>query len=225
LVYVNDNKNLVNSINQKVGITDKQEWIEPCWIETGIISDYLRNKNELPDYMVDYLDQYGDQFASMSPREIENQLLRFFYEEVFQSDSEFISGYFRFEKDLKSMVTLMNCHLFNHKLPRDIIDHDKFVQKMHGTSFSASLMAEFPFLTELSEILQSRDPESIEKKIDLILWDWIDQNTSMKFFMRQQVFGYFIKLNMVKRWLRLYQNKSEEHIYRIIERVTKDFEI
>ena len=42
-----------------------------------------------------------------------------------------------------------------------------------------------------------------EKKIDLLKWKWLDDNTFFKTFDIESVFAYLLKLEMIERWVSL----------------------
>ena len=49
-----------------------------------------------------------------------------------------------------------------------------------------------------------------EKKIDLLKWKWLDDNTFFKTFDIESVFAYLLKLEMIERWVTLDKARGEK---------------
>ena len=66
------------------------------------------------------------------------------------------------------------------------------------------------YLPELQRIAEETDLIVREKKIDLLKWKWLDDNTFFKTFDIESVFAYLLKLEMIERWVTLDKARGEK---------------
>ena len=60
-----------------------------------------------------------------------------------------------------------------------------------------------------------------EKKIDLLKWQWLDDNTFFKTFDIESVFAYLLKLEMIERWVVLDKARGEKTFREIVSVMKK----
>ena len=219
LLYPNDHKNLLNAIFHRHHHLPAVPFLKPAVFEEEIIEDYPHQQYTFPDYIADFLDDFQERFSEMSMREIENQLLQRFYQAVASAKDGFILDYFDFERILRSMITGFNRGLYPFKNPLEMVEEENISSRLAQEGVGVSLLAKaHPFIESLQQALVSKDPMKLEKTVDGIRWDFID-NFNWDFFGRQQVYGYVLKLLMVKRWAWLEEQQGEQHFERLCQQI------
>jgi hypothetical protein len=81
------------------------------------------------------------------------------------------------------------------------------------------LSKEFSFIEKLNEVYELNDLALIEKKIEEIRWDWLDQYSLEDFFTKNLVFVYGIKLASVERWYSMTPESGELIFNKLIEQI------
>ena len=60
-----------------------------------------------------------------------------------------------------------------------------------------------------------------EKKIDLLKWNWLEENTFFKTFDIESVFAYLLKLEMIERWVTLDKDAGEKTFRSLVKGMKK----
>ncbi|MGD1957401.1 MAG: DUF2764 family protein [Fulvivirga sp.] len=194
LLYPNDNRNLLNTLWHKYKSFPNLEHVHFCTLKDETLQDYHRQKSVFPPYIGEFLSIYEDQFPNMSPREMEDRLLDGFYEEA-KKQSPFIKEYFKFEKRLKEILAAYNASCYNFLSPPSAIDESILGQVGKGKSVTPGFLREYPYIETLGEKVDTKQPEELEKFIDHIKWDYLQEVKDH--FSGEQVFAYTLKLQLV----------------------------
>ena len=66
------------------------------------------------------------------------------------------------------------------------------------------------YLDSLMAILEDSDLASRERKIDLLKWNWLEENSFFNYFSIEKLFVFVEKLLMVERWSTLDKEKGQQ---------------
>ena len=80
------------------------------------------------------------------------------------------------------------------------------------------------YLPDLQRIAEETDLMAREKKIDLLKWGWLEENTFFKTFDIESVFAYMLKLEMIERWVTLDKTTGEKTFREIVGAMKKGSE-
>lgn len=218
LLFPNDHRNLLNIIFSQYHQLDLPPFESPSIFDKEVLQEYAHRPYELPAHISDFIVTLQERFAGMSMAEMENQLLERFYQHIADLDDEFIRDYFGFERALRSILAGLNRGLYKLIQGVETIEIDRISERLAQEGAGATLLAKtYPFIEKLGQAIASKDPSHIEKTVDEIKWDYID-DASNDFFGRQQVFGYVLKLLMVKRWTGL-REQEDGHLERLCQQI------
>ncbi len=218
LLFPNDHRNLLNLIFSQYHQLALPPFESPSIFDKEMLEEYAHRPYEFPAHISDFLVTLQERFTSMSMAEMENQLLERFYQHIAELEDEFIRDYFAFERALKSIIVGLNRGLYTFMEGAEAIEIDRISERLAQEGAGATLLARtYPFIEKLGQVITSKDPSQIEKTVDEIKWDYID-GASNDFFGRQQVFGYVLKLLMVKRWTAL-REQEDGHLERLCQQI------
>jgi len=216
LLYPNDNRNLLNALLAKYKNIQNTVFISPSVFSELIIQDYAINKATLPNYMIEFLDSYEDQFQSMSPRKIEDLLWEKFYQEVVQKDA-FLTNYLIFEQELKELAAWYNTSRYDFLKKAPSKNEAASNQFGNTKPILKGLPGVYPYSEKLGEAITAGLPDKIEQCIDRIKWDYLSQISG--FFGREQVFVYVLKLLLILRWQGANAVDGERHFMEIQQNI------
>lgn len=149
--------------------------------------------------------------------EIEKALTEGFYESVLQVDDEFLRAYFQFDKDLRNITMALNARQYQFDKQPYFINHEPVnvkIKQSHSPDFGLS--EQYPFVDKLLTKVSDKDPTALEKYLDELRWNFIDDFSRSSYFNRQIIFGYFIKLQITYRWSTFKSTRDEEKIIDIL---------
>lgn len=214
LLYLNyDNQNLLNLILEK----------NKPFNNTGkYTQEELEEQIKEPTYIIEYMKQFIINFKAeetkLSDLIWENKLQTLFFDFVLLTKNDFLKKWFRFDMDIKNILTAINCQKFDYKKEDNLISvkHKNEVYKnlIKGTLKPDSLSDEVIYAEKILQIVESDSNSSEkEKATDMIKWKFLDEFTFFKYFNIEKILAFIIKLNIVERWIKL-DNETGEILFK-----------
>lgn len=218
LLYLpNDNKNLLNLLFKKN---------EPFNLLGNYKKEFLGNEIlqpvEIPDYMTRFLQWTKNLEARELNLQIENKLHSHFYEYALLTKNSFLNEWFKFELNIKNILTAFNCMQFNYSTEKHLIQVGQN-NTVYSLLISKRLKHEFfeeelPFSDQIFRVAESNtSPEEKEKAIDKILWAYLDEQTFFHYFTIEKILSYIIKLGIIERWMKLDAETGKALLNKLIE--------
>ena len=65
----------------------------------------------------------------------------------------------------------------------------------------------------------------LERDVDLLKWDMVDELNTFDYFSAEKVFGYFVKLMITERWFRLIPKQGAEMFDALVTKLKESFTI
>jgi hypothetical protein len=218
LLYLEyDNRNLLNLIF-------KQN--EPFNLNGNYNKDFLESEikkpTEIPDYMFRFLQWEKNMEVHKLNLQTENKLYSFYYDYVVKTKNNFLNEWFRFELNIKNVLTVFNCKRYNYQLEKHLM-----LTGQNGLLYSMLINKplkyevfeeELPFAVQIFQIAESNlSPEGKEKAIDKIKWAYLDEHTFFHYFTIEKIFSYIIKLGIIERWMKLDAKTGKELLNKLID--------
>ena len=215
--FPQDHSNIISQVLEEFHKV-KMPYIDTFAVYPKDTIRYFRKyRNSLPDYMAEFISECEDRFANCSIRELENDLHSRFLKVVMDSESEFIREYFVFDHNLRSIAALINARIFSHSVNTDYME-DRIRRNLgHGSMIPNEIKAEFTYIESLQAALESQHPDMIIEAMDSIRWSYIEERIGTKPFTTDHVFGYFLKLMIIKRRSSLEQAGQQKTLMNILE--------
>ncbi len=214
LLYLNyDNQNLLNLILEKN---------KPFNNIGKYTQEELEEQIKEPTYIIDYMKQFIINFKAeetkLSDLSWENKLQTLFFDFVLLTKNDFLKDWFRFDMDIKNILTAINCQQFDYEKEEHLISvkHKNEVYKnlIKDALKSDSLSGEVIYAEKILQIVESDDNSSEkEKATDMIKWKFLDEFTFFKYFNIEKILAFIIKLNIVERWIKL-DNETGEILFK-----------
>lgn len=217
-----DNKNIVAFLEgnddswHPLGSYTLQDFKE----QKRIIYSILREKNILPDYMVELITAWFDEEKEIGKIEIGNILAEGYINMALNSGNWFLEKWFRFERDLNNIFTLINSKSLNLDAGTFMIGNDPFTRELkeiynRGKDFI--IPSEPDYASMIFKIATETEFLERERRIDLTRWDFVDSITTFEYFTINLILGYLIKLSIVLRWQQLKPETGKMMLQKLID--------
>ena len=217
LLYLNyDNNNLLNLLLKQ----------ENKFITLGnYTEEYLEEQIKEPTNIVDYMKQMifniKTETSGNSNLSSENELQSLYYEYALQVKNDFLEQWFKFDRDIKNILTAVNCHKYGYDIEKQLIpvkDKNEVYEILIKSSPKADLLAdEVPYIERILQIAESEmDISEKEKALDNIKWQFLDEHTFFNYFTIEKILSFVIKLNIVERWIELDNETGKALFTRLI---------
>ncbi len=135
---------------------------------------------------------------------VEHQLLAALYDYCGKHSNAFIRDWFAFEATLKNILIAINGR--KHEVPYAdfLIGEGELVEKLaksHAPDFG--LGKENELFESLWRLWEQNNILYRERGYDVLRWKWIDAQNFFQYFNIDRILGYFCKLRILERWLKM----------------------
>lgn len=229
LIYLNyDNANLLLLLKDK----------EAAIAEGGLYtSDELlaiieaARAEEAPDrnyprYMYDFVQQMESEESAAEGIFPEDRLAQLYYAHAMSQGNAFVERWFAFNLDLNNFLTAITARRYNLDV-KPLIVGDNEVAKALRTSNSrdfglTGVMDGFEEVMRISEIdnLVER-----ERKLDVLKWEWMEENSFFDYFTVEKLFAFLVKIQIIERWITLDAEEGGEMLRGMIRQLKEEVKV
>ena len=229
LIYLNyDNANLLLLLKDK----------EAAIAEGGLYtSDELlaiieaARAEEAPDrnyprYMYDFVQQMESEESAAEGIFPEDRLAQLYYAHAMSQGNAFVERWFAFNLDLNNFLTAITARRYNLDV-KPLIVGDNEVAKALRTSNSrdfglTGVMDGFEEVMRISEIdnLVER-----ERKLDVLKWEWMEENSFFDYFTVEKLFVFLVKIQIIERWITLDAEAGGEMLRGMIRQLKEEVKV
>ena len=150
---------------------------------------------------------------------LEENLNADFYAKVLTHADKFISGYFRFDLNVRNAKVKYLNKALGRPSDKDVL---VFSEDAPQVVLDAAA-SEFEEAADLDTILNAGDILSRERGIDDLTWEKIDNLTTFNYFDIDAILGFIAKLNIVARWYKLDEQTGREMFKKLVDEVRGTF--
>ena len=144
-------------------------------------------------------------------------LLSAYYEYALSSDNAFVRDWFRFNLDLNNVQTAFTARKYGLDVHSLILGSGEVADALRTSGARDwGLSQVLPYFDELSRIQEEPDLAVREHRIDMLKWNWLEENTFFHYFTVERLFSYVAKLGMIERWERLDKESGQRLLRRLI---------
>lgn len=224
-----DNRNILNQLNAK----------EEQFLSGGNLSSiqldelFAAQKSDslesldfsIPQYLIEYIEAFKTETPLYPGKSWELQLTEHYYTYALSARNSFVSNWFKYERDVSNLLTAYNCR--NSKLPIDmqLVGNDDLVDKLTRSSArDFGLSDELNNADKLLKALEEPDLLEQEKKIDLLRWNTIEDESFFHYFSIEKLFTFLIKLSIAERWIALDRNTGLKLFEELLKSLENSYE-
>ena len=229
LIYLSyDNVNLLALLKDK----------EACLVEGGLYASEellgiieAARAEETPDrqyprYMYDFVAQLDSEESAAEGIFPEDRLAQLYYAHAMSQGNAFIERWFAFNLDLNNFLTAITARRYNLDV-KPLIVGDNEVAKALRTSNSrdfglTGVMDGFEEVMRISEIdnLVER-----ERKLDVLKWEWMEDNSFFDYFTVEKLFAFLVKIQIIERWISLDAEAGGEMLRGMIRQLKEEVKV
>ena len=187
------------------------------------ICDFVSNEKKIPENMYvpayftefirGYYARFDDNEDAAPVRQIlwEDKLSSLYYNEAMKCLDNFLALWFELNLNIGNVMSAYNCREYG--LDREIfIVGDNYVayrlRKSHSRDYNIDNAPDY--FTELLQATEDKDLFSRERRLDVLRWNWLEDNILYKTFDIVSVVAYLLRLEMIERWIGLSKSRGEE---------------
>ncbi len=191
-------------------------------IATAIAMGHGSKRNELvPRYVIQLLTDLFE--SKQAPRDgedlgeeaitsrtdsptlsLEDKLAGYYYEAASHVKNDFLARWFAFNMLLRNVLVVHTCRKLGWNPDAYIVGEGEVVDRLRTSkSKDFDLSEDEPLILNMVQIAEERDITRRERMIDVLRWQWLEEQTFARVFDIESVLAYYIRLGIIERWLKL----------------------
>lgn len=167
------------------------------------IKEESYNIKNIPPYFIPFVKGYVEEKlpAGVSA---EDWLSSLYYEYAMKCKNTFVARWFELSLNINNILTAFTCNRYDMGKESYIVGNNEVAEIMRTSNArDLGLTNYISYLPDLQRISEETDLMEREKKIDLLKWNWIEENTFFNYFSIERVVAYLLQLEIIERWVSL----------------------
>lgn len=157
------------------------------------------------------------------PERLEDKLAYFYFEYALTSGNRFIEEWSRFNMNIRNVFAA----LVSRKLgwdPKDYVVGDGEIEQKLKSSPAQNFTLEEEEMGYISQLLTIQGETDItrrERLIDILKWNWLEEQVFDLVFDIEALLAYYLQLRIIERWTELNEAIGEETFRAIVSSLKK----
>lgn len=222
-----DNDNLLHLLKDKEYVVKRDGNFSSD--ELLSLIDTIKDGN-IPDRKYpSYFSKFISEYLALAPEDAyraSDMLTSDYYSYAMRTKNNFVSAWFEFNLNLNNIQSAISARKYKIDVASTIVG-DTDVCEMLRTSNARDfgLGDTLPYLENIQRISEIDDLLEREKKVDLLKWNWMEDESFFNYFTVERLFVFLLQLEMIERWISLDKDKGNELFRALIQGLKNDVQI
>ena len=223
-----DNRNLLTLLKDKEASVDTSFGnysADELLSVIASIKEETAPDKKFPAYFYEFAELYLN-----TPDEerwgLEDKLHGFYYNYAMKSGNPFVSAWFELNLDVNNILAAMAARKYKMDVAKVPVGENLVAEALRSSNArDFGLADDLEYFEQLVRINDTADLVEREKKIDLLKWNWMEDNTFFNYFTIEKIFVFLMKLEMIERWISLDKEKGNELFRQLIDQLKDEVQI
>ena len=183
----------------------------------------------MPSYMVDFLRmRWEEESREKAERKMipwEDRLAAYYYAFAMRCGNRFVADWYELNLNIRNLLTAFTCRKHGLERSNYIVGDNEVAQQLRTSNardFNVGDLMEL--FADLQRVAEESDLLTREKKVDMLKWQWLADQTFFKTFDIESVFAYLLQIEMTERWTALDKTTGEQTFRSIVGAMKKGSE-
>jgi len=213
---------IFNDIKNSVFHKEKNfKYLVPSFYSEEEFKENLKDTDTFFPFMAEYF-YHNKSEKRIYPKMLKiDEIIMLFYQYIDNFPNDLLKKYFMFELDLCNALTALSLRANQITDPDKIIVYtDESKAFIKSTAIDFGLSQHLEYLNKLLDAYKTGDLIKIEKTVENIKWQWLEENAEELEFSFNFICSYTIKLLSVERWHNLTDKRGEEVLNNIMGNIS-----
>ena len=223
-----DNQNLLALLKDKEAVVDASLGNFSADELLGVIASFKEETapdKKFPSYFYEFAELYLN-----TPEEerfgLEDKLHGFYYDYAMKCGNKFVSDWFELNLNVNNILAAMAARKYKMDVAKVSVGSNMVAEALRTSNArDFGLADDLEYFEQLTRINDTVDLVEREKKIDLLKWNWMEDNTFFNYFTIEKIFVFLMKLEMIERWVSLDKEKGNEMFRKLIDQLKDEVQI
>ena len=209
-----DNKNLLLYLkNKEVSLDEKGHYTKEDFAELiTLCREVDQPKQSLfPPYFITFLRHYNQEDSNANPVLESDYLSGLYYDYALECENRFVRNWFEMNLLLYNLLAATTARKYKYPVADYVVGNSetaKIIRTSNARDFGMGEVIEN--FEKIAAISEEADLLEKEKKIDLLKWQWIDDNITFHYFTVEKLYAHLLMLDMLERWAALDKETGQE---------------
>lgn len=178
-----------------------------------------------PSYLVNFVSQYL-QLSQDELYRADDLLAALHYSYGMSSNNAFIASWFEFNLNLNNILAALAARKYKMEVSSVIVGATSICEQLRTSNArDFGLNETLEYFEALQRIADIEELVEREKKVDMLKWKWLEDESFFHYFTIERIFVFLMQLEMIERWISLDKEKGNEFFRKMIQDLKNEVQI
>ena len=178
-----------------------------------------------PSYLVNFVSQYL-QLSQDELYRADDLLAALYYSYGMSSNNVFIASWFEFNLNLNNILAALAARKYKLEVSSVIVGATSICEQLcTSNARDFGLNETLEYFEALQRIADIEELVEREKKVDMLKWKWLEDESFFHYFTIERIFVFLMQLEMIERWISLDKEKGNELFRKMIQDLKNEVQI
>ena len=178
-----------------------------------------------PSYLVNFVSQYL-QLSQDELYRADDLLAALYYSYGMSSNNAFIASWFEFNLNLNNILAALAARKYKMEVSSVIVGATSICEQLRTSNArDFGLNETLEYFEALQRIADIEELVEREKKVDMLKWKWLEDESFLHYFTIERIFVFLMQLEMIERWISLDKEKGNELFRKMIQDLKNEVQI
>lgn len=178
-----------------------------------------------PSYLVNFVSQYLQLLQDELYR-ADDLLAALYYSYGMSSNNAFIASWFEFNLNLNNILAALAARKYKMEVSSVIVGATSICEQLRTSNArDFGLNETLEYFEALQRIADIEELVEREKKVDMLKWKWLEDESFFHYFTIERIFVFLMQLEMIERWISLDKEKGNELFRKMIQDLKNEVQI
>lgn len=178
-----------------------------------------------PSYLVNFVSQYL-QLSQDELYRADDLLVALYYSYGMSSNNAFIASWFEFNLNLNNILAALAARKYKLEVSSVIVGATSICEQLRTSNArDFGLNETLEYFEALQRIADIEELVEREKKVDMLKWKWLEDESFFHYFTIERIFVFLMQLEMIERWISLDKEKGNELFRKMIQDLKNEVQI
>ena len=223
-----DNRNLLALLKDKEASVDTTLGNYSADELLGVITSFKEEKapdKKFPSYFYEFSELFLNT-PDEDRQGLEDKLHGYYYNYATRCSNRFVSSWFELNLNVNNILAALTARKYKLEVVKVPVGTNMVADALRTSNArDFGLADDLEYYEQLVRINDTADLVEREKKIDLLKWIWMEDNTFFNYFTVEKIFVFLMKLEMIERWVSLDKDKGNEMFRQLIDQLKDEVQI
>lgn len=153
-------------------------------------------------------------------------LAALYYSYGMSSNNAFIASWFEFNLNLNNILAALAARKYKMEVSSVIVGATSICEQLRTSNArDFGLNETLEYFEALQRIADIEELVEREKKVDMLKWKWLEDESFSHYFTIERIFVFLMQLEMIERWISLDKEKGNELFRKMIQDLKNEVQI